>query len=458
MDLDMNTTALKTREGGLEAPTRYPIKWREESFYDRDDLNKELERVYDICHGCRRCVSLCDAFPTLFDLVDESSTLEVDGVAKDDYYDVVDQCYLCDLCYQVKCPYVPPHEWALDFPHLMLRAKAKRFRDQGARMRDKLLSSTDTLGKINTLPVINIVARAITKNSVLRKGLEKTLGVHYMAPIPSYDAKTLNRRTKNRPAVEVVTVSATEKTRGKVALLPTCYCEFNEPKIALDLVTVLEHNEIEVNILEHKACCGMPKLELGDLKSIEALMHDYIPQLAELVAAGYDLIAPVPSCVVMLRNELPLLFPENFQVQEVAARIFDPFEYLSERHKSGLLKTQFTQSLGKVAYQVACHQRVQNIGGRTRQILELIPGTEILSIERCTGHDGTYGVRKETYDKSQKINRHVVRQVEQFDPAAYTSDCPMASRQIEHGAVQKGVTSPQCWKHPIGMLRYAYGL
>ena len=127
------------REGSLEAPTRHPLNWQDAKFYNETELLEELERVYDICHGCRRCVSLCDAFPTLFDLVDESETFEVDGVAKKDYWNVVDECYLCDLCYQVKCPYVPPHEWNIDFPHLMLRAKTIQFKKGERKTSHKLI-------------------------------------------------------------------------------------------------------------------------------------------------------------------------------------------------------------------------------------------------------------------------------------------------------------------------------
>ena len=169
------------REGNLEAPTRHPLDWKSESFYDQDDLNNELERVFDICHGCRRCVSLCDSFPTLFDLVDESPTMEVDGVDKADYSKVSDQCYLCDLCYMTKCPYTPPHEWNVDFPHLMLRAKAVKFTQKGASVRDKVLTSTDRVGKLATIPLVDITVNALNKNNTFRKALDKGFGVHHQA-------------------------------------------------------------------------------------------------------------------------------------------------------------------------------------------------------------------------------------------------------------------------------------
>ena len=215
-------------EGSLQAPTRHPIGWREDRFWERDSLNEELERVYDVCHGCRRCVSLCDAFPTLFDLVDDSETMEVDGVEKSDYFDVVDQCYLCDLCYLTKCPYVPPHEWNIDFPHLMLRAKAQKFKAGGGRFRDNLLTSTDAMGKaLTTIPLVDVTANALNKNKRFRNALEMTLGVHADAPLPAYHRRTL-RKQFSAPAKSPTPLG---RTTGKVALYATCYGNYNTPDL-----------------------------------------------------------------------------------------------------------------------------------------------------------------------------------------------------------------------------------
>ena len=184
------------REGSLEAPTRHPIEWKSEAFWDKDALNGELERVFDVCHGCRRCVSLCDAFPTLFDLIDESETFEVDGVDKADYGKVADQCYLCDLCYLTKCPYVPPHEFNVDFPHLMLRAKAQRFKTDGASVRDKTLTSTDRLLSSTSIPLVDVTVNALNNTSLFRKALSATLDIHHEAPLPKLHSKTLKKRVK----------------------------------------------------------------------------------------------------------------------------------------------------------------------------------------------------------------------------------------------------------------------
>ena len=197
---------MAVREGNLEAPDRRPIEWRTEAFYDKVALDAELERVYDICHGCRRCVSLCDAFPTLFDLVDNSPTLEVDGVAKDDYMKVVDQCFLCDLCAETKCPYLPPHEWAVDFPHLMLRAKAYRFKHGGTHWRDRLITSTDPVFTALSVPGVAQTANAAARNKTLRKVVGERLGFHPDAPLPVFHSRTTSRRTRPhrlpRPALD----------------------------------------------------------------------------------------------------------------------------------------------------------------------------------------------------------------------------------------------------------------
>ena len=440
------------REGSLEAPNRQPLDWKNPEFYEKDKLYDELERVYDICHTCRRCVSLCDAFPTLFDLIDESETFEVDAVDKADYMNVVDQCFLCDLCAETKCPYLPPHEWAVDFPHLMLRAKAHKFSEQDTKWRDRLITSTDPIFDALSTPGIATMANAAAGSKVMRKAGEKILGIHAEAPLPHFETKALTKRLP-----EIVNASdspvATDNTTGKVAIYVTCYGDHNEPQVVEDLVAVLAHNNISVKILQDSKCCGMPKLELGDLKKVEKLKDANLPGFLAAIGEGYDIIAPIPSCVLMYKQELPLMFPQDADIARVKAHFFDPFEYLMLRHKAGLANTDFKHPLGKVAYHVACHQRVQNFGMKTRDFLQLIQDTEVTSIERCSGHDGTYAVKAETYDKAMKIARPVVRRVQEANADTFGSDCPMAGRLIAHGI--DGDAEPQ---HPASMVRKAYGI
>jgi Fe-S oxidoreductase len=440
------------REGSLEAPTRHPLGWREPGFYDEDALFHELERVFDICHGCRRCVSLCNSFPTLFDLVDGSTTMEVDGVAKADYWKVVDECYLCDLCFMTKCPYVPPHEWNLDFPHLMLRAKAVKFRKGETLTRDRILTSTDAVGRLAGIPVVSGVVNTANRTRPMRALLDRVLGVHPEARIPEYHSQTLRKRLASRRRSNARGEPA-GRTKGRVALFATCYGNYNEPHIGEDLVAVFEHNGIPVTIAERERCCGMPKLELGDLEAVEAAKNVNVPALARLVDEGWDIVAPVPSCALMFRQELPLMFPDDPEVQKVKAAIFDPFEYLMIRHKEGKLRTDFKNPLGKVVYHAACHQRVQNVGAKTREALELVPGTEVTAVERCSGHDGTYAVKREFFDAAMKIGRPVVNKIKQVEPDHYGSDCPMAGHHLENG-----LRNGRAPEHPMTLLRKAYGI
>jgi len=440
------------REGGLEAPTRHPIDWQNPDFGNEASLFKELERVFDICHGCRRCFSLCNSFPTLFDAIDESPTMELDGVDRKVYWDVVDHCYLCDMCYMTKCPYVPPHPWNVDFPHLMLRAKAFKFKQQGASFRDKVLSSPDRLGKFAGIPIVVQTVNAVNQNGTVRKVLDKTFGVHPDAVVPKFHSDTARKRLKNHTA-DALQPEAAEGTRGRVALFVTCYGNHNQPGLAEDLVAVFEHNGVPVKLTPQERCCGMPKLELGDLDAIRESKEFNIPMLAKLVDEGYDIVAPIPSCVLMFKQELPLMFPGDPEVIKVRDAIYDPFEYLMLRHKAGKLKTDFKQSLGKVSYHVPCHLRVQNLGLKTKEALELVPDTSVTAIERCSGHNGTYAVKSEYHAISMKIGRPVMNRVADSDCDHYSSDCPMAGEQIQNGLSDRREPEP-----PMKLLRMAYGL
>ena len=442
---------MSVREGSLEAPTRHAIDWQSGEFYDQDKLYGELHRVFDICHGCRRCVSLCTAFPTLFDLVDEGKTGELDGVERQDYRKVVDQCYLCDLCYMTKCPYVPPHPWNVDFPHLMLRAKAVKFRNGEVHPRDRLLSSTDAIGKLAAIPVVAQTVNALNGNAAARSIMEKALGVHRERKLPPYAASRFRNRA---PASRAHPVRDGSRTPGKVAIYATCYVNYNEPGIGDDLVKVLDHNEIPYVLVEKEVCCGMPKLELGDLEAVARLKERNIPPLVKLAREGYAILTAVPSCTLMFKTELPLLFPGDADVKAVSDAMFDPFEYLVLRNRDGLLKKDFNKPLGKVSYHIPCHARVQNMGQKTRELLELVPGTQVNTVERCAGHDGTWGVKKEYFANAMKIGRPVFRAMAGTDPDYISSDCPIAGRHIEQGM---GATRARR-EHPLSLVRIAYGL
>jgi Fe-S oxidoreductase len=445
---------MAAREGNLEAPTRHPLDWVNEDFYNEESLNKEMERVFDICHGCRRCVSLCGSFPTLFDLVDESPTMEMDGVDKKDYIKVVDQCYLCDLCYMTKCPYTPPHEWNLDFPHLMLRAKAVKFKKGEVSSRDKFLSNTDGLGMFAGIPVVTQTVNAVNKSPVVRGMMESALGVDKNAWLPEFATTKFRSgaaKSKAHP------VKDGKNTPGKVAIYSTCYVNYNEPGIGHDLLAILDHNEIPYVMVDKEACCGMPKLEQGDLEGVAEKKEINIPHLAKLAKEGYAILTPVPSCTLMYKQELPLMFPRCADTQLVKEAMWDPFEYFVVRNRDGLLKTDFSESLGHVSYHIPCHSRVQNVGRKTAEMLQLVPDTKINVVERCSGHAGTFGVKKEFHAMSMKIGKPVFKAMANDEPRYISSDCQLAGHHIEQGMDEAGLPHAEM-AHPLSLLRKAYGI
>jgi glycerol-3-phosphate dehydrogenase subunit C len=448
-------------EGNLAAPTRHAIDWKNPDYYNEEATFHEMERIFDICHGCRRCVSLCGSFPTLFDLVDESKTMEVDGVDKKDYWKVVDQCYMCDLCYLTKCPYVPPHEFNLDFPHTMLRAKAIKFKKGEVGMGEKILSSTDMTGSFAGIPIVSQVVNAVNKTKPARAVMEKVLGVDKDAWLPEFASKKF--RSGAATSKEHAIVNG-DKTPGKVAIYATCYINYNEPGIGHDLLKILDHNDVPYVLVEKESCCGMPKLELGDLDSVGKSKDANIPTLAKYAKDGFAILSAVPSCTLMFKQEIPLMFPGDADVALVKEAMWDPFEYLMARKRDGLLKVDFPVELGKISYQIPCHGRVQQIGKKTEEMLKMVPGTSVHTHERCSGHAGTFGVKKGTHDQAMKIGKPLFKAMANHKdgglPDVISSDCPLGGHHIAQGfeinKLAEGKEVPQ--KHPLTLIREAYGL
>ena len=444
-------------EGNLEPPKRHPIDWRNPDFYNEGLLMHELERVYDVCHGCRRCFNLCTAFPTLFDLVDESKTGELDSVDKKDFWKVVDQCYLCDMCFMTKCPYVPPHPLNVDFPHLMLRAKAVKFERGEIKVRDRILSSTDAVGRLASIPVVTQVVNKVNQTPATRAVMEKVLGVAKERELPEYASATFRKRAKPDDSFPV---RDGKTTPGKVAIFATCYVNYNEPGIGHDLLKILEHNEIPALVVKSEVCCGMPKFELGDLESVAKHKEANIPVLAKLAREGYAILAAIPSCTLMFKQELPLLFPDDADVMAVQEAMYDPFEYLMARHKDGLLKLDFKVALGKVSYHIPCHGRVQKIGRKTEEVFKLISQTvpvQLNTVERCSGHAGTYGVKSAFHETAMKIGKPVFKAMAKDAPDYISSDCALAGHHIAQGMAENALPSAKL-AHPLSLMRIAYGL
>ena len=433
---------------------RHPIDWLNPDYYDQEALHEEMLRVFDVCHGCRQCLNLCNSFPNLFDLIDDTEGMEVDEVATEDYKKVVDDCYLCDMCYSTKCPYVPPNPLGIDFPHLMLRAKATYLRENSLPVSEKLLSSTDTIGKLAGIPVVTETINIVSQWEPVKQLNSSTLGIHENAWTPRLATKTFKQIRE--PSAEHDVVDG-ERTPGKVAVFATCYINYHEPSIGIDLLKVLEHNQIPWVTAEKEVCCGMPKLEQGDLEAVDRLQRVNIPHLAELARQGFAIMSPVPSCTLMFKQEIPLMYPRDEDVLAVREAFWDPFEYLLARSEDGLMKLQFQRGLGKVAYHAPCHGRVQNIGNPTEVFLQLIADTEVQATKRCTGHAGTYGVKKASHETAMKIGYPVSRAIHAQQPDFVSSDCPLGGHHIAQG-IQEKFESTTNVQHPISLLAIAYGL
>jgi Fe-S oxidoreductase len=349
---------------------------------------------------------------------------------------------------------VPPHQWNVDFPHLMLRAKAAAFKRGEVQLRDKFLSNTDALGTFAGIPIVTQTVNAVNHTHMARDLMEKALGVDKDAWLPDFATRKFRSAAKKSPQVQA---KDGERTPGKVAIYSTCYVNFNEPGIGHDLLAVLAHNDIRYELVSSEACCGMPLLEQGNLQGVAAKKEKNMPVLARYARDGYAIIGAIPSCVLMYKHELPLMFPDDPDVRAVSEAFWDPFEYFMARHRDGLLKTDFNTPLGKVSYHVPCHARVQNIGRKTSETFALVPDTQVTVVERCSGHAGTFGVKKEFHAMAMKIGTPVFKAMAQPQPDYISSDCQLAGHHIEQGFDENSLPKTPL-AHPLTLLRKAYGL
>jgi glycerol-3-phosphate dehydrogenase subunit C len=410
-------------------------------YLDEGAVEKEIRRVFDICHTCRRCLPLCPTFPDLFKRIDSSASEEVDGLDTSDLRQVTDLCYQCKLCYN-HCPYHPPHRWMLDFPRLMLRAKATRAHKEGVRLQDRILGMADALGRLGSFfaPLSNW----LNDFRLNRIAMEKVLGIHRDRNLPRYNARFSSwfRQTRNARS------HPPGSNLGKVALFATCSVEYNEPGIGQDCVAVLERNRVDVSLPDQR-CCGMPLLDGGDLDSAMKLARRNVESLSRAVGEGRDIVVPGPTCSFTIRNEYPHMLGTD-EARRVAGRTYDICEYLMKRHEAGVLDTNFTGPVGRIAYHLPCHLKAQNIGFKSRDLLALIPGTEVKMTEGCSGVDGTWGFKKEYFNLSLEVAKGLTDKIDAASPDAVASDCPLACLQIEKVRGRKP-------EHPIRILRKAYG-
>lgn len=442
-------------EGSLEAPTRHPIPWTEPAFYDEAKLDEELRRVFDICHGCRRCFNLCDSFPRLFDLIDESESGELDTVESKDFVPVVEACTLCDMCFMTKCPYVPPHEFDLDFPHLMLRYRAVQNRKGEIPSVEKQMTETDRNGRIaRWAPGLCNWASSET-NKITRPLIESALGVHREAKLPKFHGKTLEQTRQS----DVPPINTSAPAHGRKAVIyATCFSNYNDPDIGLAAIKVLAKNGVAVEI-DYPSCCGMPQLEHGDIARVAKTAKTVAAEMRRHVDAGKTILALVPSCALMLKFEWPLICPDDENVKALSAATRDIDEYLIDIAKNEGLAEGLKPIDGNVFLHIACHARAQNIGQKSTELLKLIPEIELKVQERCSGHGGSWGVMKDNFEVALKVGKPVARQARNAKPVYVASGCPLAADHILQGMerIDGDAPVPSRSNHPIQIFAKAYG-
>jgi glycerol-3-phosphate dehydrogenase subunit C len=443
------------REGSLDAPIRHPLDWENPDFYDETKLDAELRRVFDICHGCRRCFNLCDSFPRLFDLIDDSTSGELDTVASADFKPVVDACTLCDMCFLTKCPYVPPHEFNLDFPHLILRYRAVEAKKNGVGLVDHALTETDRNGKLGTR--FPGAANWASKRGSPMRGLEeKFAGIDKDAELPPFAAATLKARAEAAPPPRDDSAPARER---KVALYATCYGEYNDLSIGVSALAVLAKNGVEAKVV-HPHCCGMPKLEQGLIGEVADIARKVAAAFAPYIDAGYDIVAPVPSCALMLKFEWPLILPGDESVKRLAKATFDLSEYIVDIAKKEGLAEGMSPIDGGVAFHMSCHSRAQNMGQKGAELLNFIPQADVAVVERCSGHGGLWGYKKGNFETAIKVGKPAMRQLNTAGKKHVVSECPLAGIHLEQGieALGDGTAKPERVAHPIVLMARAYGV
>ncbi len=438
-------------EGSTQAPIRHSINFKDPEFLDPKKLDIEMRRVFDICHGCRRCFNLCDSFPKLFDFIDETKEGEVSELSSEKFKPVVDACTLCDMCFMTKCPYVPPHEFNLDFPHLMLRYKVKQRKNGEISNTVKQLIQIDRNAKFGIFfnKIINWISDV--KNKFFRKILELFTGIDKRAILPKYNSETFSNYFKNFKEKIF-----NKSQKRKVVIYSTCFVNFNKKSTGEAALKVLNHNNVEV---EHSyvGCCGMPYLEQADLEQVVKQAKKISKELLSYIEKGYKVITLTASCGLMLKFEWPLLLPEDEGIKFLSKNTYDIDEYIVDISNKEGLKEGLKEIDGGVTVHHACHARAQNMGNKARDMLKLIPNVKIDIVERCAGHGGTFGLMKSTHDIANKVGKTTANTVKRKNNKYMASDCPLAGKHIKQLAEDVNIVSDEAI-HPIELIAKSYKL
>ncbi|MGC8852131.1 MAG: anaerobic glycerol-3-phosphate dehydrogenase subunit C [Hydrogenobacter sp.] len=411
---------------------------KDPKFLDENALWEEVKRVFSKCKDCRMCVSYCPSFPALFEAVDRHDD-DINALSKEELAKPLELCFHCKQCY-FKCPYTPPHEWNIDFPHLSLRYKIWKFKNQGAKLTDKLMLNTDLVGKLSV--GMSFIVNSLKDTKPVRVIMENFMGVDRRAKLPPFNSETfVDWFEKNRKKVK--------GENGKVALFYTCLLNYNYLEKGKALVRVFEKNDILIE-LPQQECCGIPFFDIGDVDTVIKKAKANIRSLKAYVDKGYDIVVPIPTCALQIKYEYPLLLPDDPDAKAVAERVYDVHQYLWKLHEEGKFNKDFKVSMGNIAYHIPCHLKSLNVGYKAANLMRLIPNTRVRIVERCSGHDGTFGVKKETFDMAYKVGSKLFEELKGSQADIYVSDCPLASNQIELGTGRKPL-------HPIEVLWKAYG-
>ncbi len=406
-------------------------------YWDPAGLAQEIERVYEICHGCRLCFNLCPTFPAMFKAIDGQDGDSRKITVQDHAY-ILDTCYQCKLCY-VKCPYTPDdkHEFQLDFPRLLIRANMQRVKANGIGLRERVLSHPDEVGTMAglTAPLTNWA----NKQPLLRAGLEATLGIHKDKLLPDFHGESFIDWAAGQPE--------TAGDPNQAVLFATCFVNHNNPQVGKDALEVFSKNGVALKCPKQN-CCGMPAIEAGDIDLARKLAASNVASLLPHVEAGKKVLAINPTCSYMLRKEYAELLGTP-EAAKVGAATMDLCEFLFEKKRAGQFNREFQSTPGKVAYHLACHLKAQNIGFRSRDLMRLIPGATIAMVEQCSAHDGTWAMKKEFFPLSMLTGKKAFDEMKEAEPETMATDCPLAAIQFDQAIGTRPI-------HPIQVLKRAY--
>ncbi|TGW14516.1 glycerol-3-phosphate dehydrogenase [bacterium NHP-B] len=466
-----------SQEGGLEAPTRHPLPLDDPSFYDEKAFETELRRVADVCHGCRRCFNLCATFPKLFDAIDDSKTGEVDGLTREDFEPAIDACTLCDMCFLVKCPYVPPHPLNVDFPHLMLRARAIAAKKKGVPFVQNQLTQTDRNGCVGCkIPsVANWASK--TCNTLTRPLLEKAAGIDKRAELPAFNRRAFSQTPPPYPLNDKAPALG-----EKVVLYSTCFVNYHNDAIGQAAMAVLAHNGITPEVV-YPECCGMPRFEMGLTAEVANKALRISQTLMPFVDKGYTVVSLVPSCTLMIRNEWPLMHPSNPDIARLAQRTLDITAYLVTLAKTKGLPPLTTPLQDGIFLHIPCHSRAQNMGNKAEELLAMLPHTPLTTMAKCSGHGGSWGMMKAHFEDAMHVGRPVMRAIRKNAASIVASECPLAATHLKQGACPEScsgscmsqasrpkdtssktaspnteLTAEKQFVHPIQVMAHAWGL